>query len=50
MTRAGRTWGYAKLSDLIAATTLFDVDKRGTGKAKVIYVRDNRRQPGGKRP
>jgi len=26
------------------------VDKRGTGKAKVIYVRDNRRQPGGKRP
>jgi hypothetical protein len=45
-----RTWGYAKLSDLIAATTLFDVDRRGTGKAKVIYVRDNRRQPGGKRP
>ena len=45
-----RTWGYAKLSDLIAATTLFDVDKRGTGKAKAIYVRDNRRHPGGKRP
>ena len=45
-----RTWGYAKLSDLIAATTLFDVDRRGTGKAKAIYVRDNRRQPGGKRP
>jgi hypothetical protein len=34
----------------IAATTLFDVDKRGTGKAKAIYVRDNRRHLGGKRP
>jgi hypothetical protein len=45
-----RTWGYAKLSDLIAATTLFDVDNRGTGKAKAIYVRDKRRQPGGNRP
>ena len=45
-----RTWGYAKLSDLIAATTLFDMDRRGTGRAKVIYVRDNRHQPGSKRP
>jgi hypothetical protein len=45
-----RTWGYAKLSDLITATTLFEVDKRGTGKAKAIYVRDNRRQPGGRTP
>ena len=25
-------------TDLIAATTLFDVDKRGTGRAKAIYV------------
>jgi hypothetical protein len=44
-----RTWGYAKLSDLVAATTLFDVDKRSTGKTTTIYVRDNRAQPASKR-
>jgi len=39
-----RNWGYAKLSDLMAATTLFDLDPRrpGSGKPAVIYVRDKR--------
>jgi uncharacterized LabA/DUF88 family protein len=47
-----RTYGYAKLSDLVAATTLFDLDRRGPGenKAGILYIRDNRRrydkQPG----
>lgn len=33
-----RTYGYAKLSDLMAATTLFDLDRRslGDGKPQVI--------------
>src|SRR5206468_10008686 len=41
-----RTYGYAKLSDLMAATTLFDLERRGPGdgKAAVIYARDNRRR------
>jgi uncharacterized LabA/DUF88 family protein len=42
-----RTYGYAKLSDLIAATTLFEVDRRspGDGKQSIIYARDKRRRP-----
>jgi uncharacterized LabA/DUF88 family protein len=42
-----RNYGYAKLSDLMAATTLFELDRRspGDGKAGVIYVRDKRRRP-----
>jgi uncharacterized LabA/DUF88 family protein len=42
-----RTYGYAKLSDLITATTLFEVDRRspGEGKPSTIYVRDRRRRP-----
>jgi uncharacterized LabA/DUF88 family protein len=42
-----RTYGYAKLSDLVAATTLFELDRRypGEGKPAVIYVRDKRRRP-----
>ncbi|TDB85333.1 NYN domain-containing protein [Actinomadura sp. 7K534] len=41
-----RNYGYAKLSDLIAATTLFEMDRRspGDGKSKILYVRDKRRQ------
>ncbi|XRQ15046.1 NYN domain-containing protein [Actinomadura welshii] len=41
-----RNYGYAKLSDLIAATTLFELDRRspGDGKTKILYVRDRRRQ------
>ncbi|MDX3660081.1 NYN domain-containing protein [Streptomyces sp. ID05-26A] len=40
-----RTYGYSKLSDLITATTLFEVDRRtpGEGKQSSIYVRDRRR-------
>jgi uncharacterized LabA/DUF88 family protein len=42
-----RSYGYAKLSDLMAATTLFELESRspGDGKPGVIYVRDKRRQP-----
>ena len=45
-----RNYGYAKLSDLIAATTLFELDRRspGDGKPGIIYVRDKRRRD--KRP
>src|SRR5690606_32259713 len=45
-----RTYGYAKLSELIAATTLFELERRspGDGKSKIIYVRDRRRRD--KRP
>ena len=42
-----RSYGYGKLSDLMAATTLFDLERRapGDGKPAVIYVRD-KRHPG----
>jgi uncharacterized LabA/DUF88 family protein len=42
-----RTYGYAKLSDLVAATTLFELDRRspGDGKQGIIYARDKRRRP-----
>jgi uncharacterized LabA/DUF88 family protein len=44
-----RNYGYAKLSDLLTATSLFDLERRGPGDGKpaVIYARDNRhpRQP-----
>jgi uncharacterized LabA/DUF88 family protein len=43
-----RNYGYSKLSDLMAATTLFELDRRssGDGKQGTIYVRDmRRRQP-----
>ncbi|MEV0678011.1 NYN domain-containing protein [Actinosynnema sp. NPDC050436] len=46
-----RTYGYSKLSGLMAATTLFDSQRRspGDGKQEVVYVRDKR--PGvGKKP
>lgn len=37
-----RNYGYAELSDLITATTLFELDRRspGDGKPAVIYTRD----------
>jgi uncharacterized LabA/DUF88 family protein len=43
-----RNYGYAKLSDLISATTLFELDKRSPsdGKPGIIYARDKRRRPG----
>jgi uncharacterized LabA/DUF88 family protein len=39
-----RTYGYGKLSELIAATTLFDVERRipADGKTAAIYARDKR--------
>jgi hypothetical protein len=39
-----RSYGNAKLSDLLAAATLFDLDGRvpGDGKPAVIYARDRR--------
>ncbi|WP_414939681.1 OST-HTH/LOTUS domain-containing protein [Amycolatopsis sp. cmx-11-51] len=42
-----RNYGNAKLSDLITATTLFELDPRspGDGKSAVIYARDKRRRP-----
>ncbi|WP_236794716.1 NYN domain-containing protein [Amycolatopsis sp. GM8] len=41
-----RTYGYAKLSDLITATTLFELNRRSPGenKPEVIYVREKRRR------
>ena len=41
-----RNYGFGKLSGLITATKLFDLDRRdaGTGKHGVIYVRDRRRR------
>jgi hypothetical protein len=37
-----RSYGYGKLSELITATTLFEMDRRspGDGRPKVIYVRN----------
>jgi uncharacterized LabA/DUF88 family protein len=42
-----RNYGYAKLSDLMAATTLFELERRspGDGKPAMIYVEDTRGQP-----
>ncbi|HXW43996.1 MAG TPA: NYN domain-containing protein [Streptosporangiaceae bacterium] len=47
-----RTYGYGKLSDLIEATTLFQLERRspGDGKAAIIYARDKRRRTSGARP
>ncbi|MGE5289165.1 MAG: NYN domain-containing protein [Micromonosporaceae bacterium] len=47
-----RTYGYAKLSDLMAATTLFELDRRspGDGKPGIIYARDKRRRHPDKKP
>ncbi|MEV4250055.1 OST-HTH/LOTUS domain-containing protein [Streptosporangium canum] len=45
-----RSYGYAKLSELMAATTLFELERRtpGDGKPAVIYARDKRHRD--KRP
>ena len=47
-----RTYGYAKLSDLIDATTLFEVERRSTGDGKpgVIFAREKRRRRSPARP
>jgi uncharacterized LabA/DUF88 family protein len=46
-----RSYGFAKLSDLMAATTLFELERRspGEGRPGVIYVRDRRLRPSAKR-
>jgi uncharacterized LabA/DUF88 family protein len=43
-----RSYGYGKLGELVAATTLFEIDRRspGDGKPQVTYVRDNRHRSG----
>jgi len=40
-----RSYGYSKLSDLMAATTLFELERRslGDGKQGAIYIRGKRR-------
>jgi uncharacterized LabA/DUF88 family protein len=45
-----RSYGYAKLSDLMAATTLFELERRSAGDSRpgAIYVRDKRRRQPGK--
>ncbi len=42
-----RSYGYSKLSDLMVATTLFELDRRslGDGRQGALYIRDNRRRP-----
>ena len=42
-----RSYGYGKLSDLMAATTLFELERRsvGDGRPGAIYTRDKRRRP-----
>ena len=40
-----RNYGYGKLSDLIKATTLFEIERRspGDGKQALMYAREKRR-------
>src|SRR5229473_4525244 len=47
-----RTYGYAKLSDLMAATTLFELERRSPsdGKPGIIYARAKRRRRSPARP
>ncbi len=42
-----RSYGYGKLSDLINATSLFEVERRipGEGKQALMYAREKRRAP-----
>jgi len=46
-----RSYGYAKLSDLMTATTLFELERRsaGEGRQGAIFVRDKRRRQPGKK-
>ncbi|MEA2103101.1 MAG: NYN domain-containing protein [Candidatus Cloacimonadota bacterium] len=41
-----RNYGYNKLGELVAATKLFEIDKRdlGEGHSNVIYIRDKRKK------
>lgn len=42
-----RNYGYEKLSGLVQATQLFNIDRRlsGDGHTKIIYIRDHRKKP-----
>ena len=42
-----RSYGYGKLSDLIKATTLFEIERHspGDGKQAIMYAREKRRRP-----
>ncbi len=41
-----RSYGFTKLSELVTALGLFDIEKRGAkGKPKVIYLREKRAKP-----
>jgi len=46
-----RSYGYGKLSDLINATTLFEIERRspGDGKQALMYVREKRRATGARK-
>jgi hypothetical protein len=46
-----RSWGYGKLSELIAAIDLFELDRRspGEGRPKAIYAR-TKQKPAGREP
>jgi hypothetical protein len=46
-----RSYGYGKLSDLIKATTLFELERRspGDGKQALMYVREKRRTTGARK-
>jgi len=46
-----RSYGYGKLSDLINATSLFEVERRipGEGKQALMYTREKRRAPASRR-
>ena len=47
-----RSYGYGKLSDLIKATTLFDIERHspGDGKQSVVYARQKRRAAAARKP
>ena len=47
-----RSYGYGKLSDLMAATTLFELERRSTGDGRTgaVYVRDKRRRASARKP
>jgi hypothetical protein len=42
-----RTYGYGKLSELVAALPLFEMEERrqGEGPSKAIYIRNAARRP-----
>ena len=46
-----RNYGYGKLSDLIKATTVFEIERHspGDGKQALMYAREKRRAPATRR-